>query len=102
MAQLARGNPKISEETRMKMLAGIARARKAPAPKPTEHWAIADDYKGIERAQLVVVNIRSIGESPRGESLVQEVARIRKDPAVFEDVLGFRGHRIPVTAVAAN
>ena len=102
IAELARRNPKRLEETRTRMFAGIARARKAPAPKPTEHWAIPDGYKGIERAQLVVVNIRSAGERARGESIVEEVGRIRKDSAVFEDVLGFRGNKIPVTAVVAN
>jgi hypothetical protein len=99
---LARRNPEILERTRASMLAGIAQARKAPAPKPTVRWAIAEGYEGIERAQLVAVNVRHAAERERGEALVAEVHRIRKDTAVFDDVLGFRGHKTSVTAVVAN
>ena len=102
MAEYARRSHALLEETRTKMLAGIALARSAPAPKATEHWAIAEGYEGIERAQLVVVNIRSAAEGARGESLVAEVGRIRKNAAVFDDVLGLRGNKLPVTAVVAN
>jgi len=31
-----------------------------------------------------------------------DVARIRNDEAVFQDVLSFRGHRIPITGVIAD
>jgi hypothetical protein len=102
MADFARKNPRLLEETRDKMLAGIALARKARPPEPTEHWAIADGYEGIEHAQLVVVNVRSAAERERGEILVAGVHRIRKDKAVFDDVLGFHGTKIPITAVAAD
>jgi len=102
MADFVRKNPRLIEETRDKMLAGIALARKAPAPEPTEHWAIADGYEGIEHAQLVVVNVRSAAERERGESFLAGVHRIRKDRAVFDDVLGFRGSKVPITAVVAD
>jgi hypothetical protein len=102
MADFARKNPRLLEKTRDRMLAGIAMARKAPAPEPTEHWAITDGYEGIEHAQLVVVNVRSAAERERGESLLAGVHRIRKDRAVFDDVLGFRGSKIPITAVVAD
>lgn len=102
MADFARKNSRLIEETRDKMLAGIALARKAPAPEPTEHWAIADGYEGIEHAQLVVVNVRSAAQRERGESLLACVHRIRRDRAVFDDVLGFRGTKIPITAVVAD
>ncbi len=96
---LARANPRLFEEARASLLAGIARARKAPPPGPTEHWALAEGYEGLERAQLVVVNIHAEAERPRAEDLVADVGRLRKEPALFEDILGTR---IPVTAVVAN
>jgi GTPase SAR1 family protein len=98
----ARANPRLFEEARLELLAGIAGARKAPPPPPTEHWALAEGYEGLERAQLVVVNIRAEAERPRAEELVADVGRLRKEPALFEDVLRTRGTRIPVTAVVAN
>jgi hypothetical protein len=63
---------------------------------------LADTYRGIERAQLVVVNIRDHTEKDKGEALLAEVARLRKDDAVFTDVMGPRGNRVPITAVVAN
>ena len=56
----------------------------------------------IERAQLVVVNVRSEEERPAADALVADVARLRKDEAVFRDVIGWRGHKLPVTAVCAD
>jgi len=102
MVELARKRPKLLEEARANLRAGIARARKAPGPKPTEHWVVADGYAGIEHAQLVVANIRSEAERQRGEQLVTDIGRLRKDTALFDDILGFRGSKIPVTAVVAN
>jgi hypothetical protein len=64
----------------------------------TEHWAVAGGYEGVEHAQLVVVNIRGEAERQRGEQLVADVGRLR----LFDDILGFRGSRIPITAVVAN
>jgi hypothetical protein len=102
LAELARKSPKLAEDTRARFLEAVAQARSAPPPKPTEHWAIADGYRGIERAQLVVINARDDGERERGARLVAEVHRIRKDAAVFDDILGYRGNKLPVTAVVAN
>jgi hypothetical protein len=102
MVELARGHPRLLEDARAYLLAGIAEARKAPAPEPTEHWAVADGLEGIEQAQLVVVNIRDAAERERGERLVAEVGRIRKDAAVFADLLGFRGSKVPISALVAN
>jgi hypothetical protein len=34
--------------------------------------------------------------------IVQEVARLRRDAAVFKDVLGFRGSKIPAMVVVAR
>lgn len=102
IVEAVRQNPQLIEEARATLLAGISSARKGPAPKPTEHWAIADGYSGIEQAQLVVVNIRNEAEREGGERLIADVVRLRKDVALFNDILGFRGNKIPVTAVVAN
>lgn len=102
IVDMARKNPQLFEEARTTLLAGIALARKAPPLKPTERWAITDGHAGIEQAQLVVVNIRNEGERKRAEQLIADVVRLRKDEALFKDILGVRGTKIPVTAVVAN
>ena len=84
------------------MLASIAQARQGPVPQATEHWAIAGGYEGIEHAQLVVLNVRNGGERTRCEQFLKDVDRIRKDASVFEDVLGWRGSKVPITAVVAD
>ncbi|MCX7037700.1 MAG: hypothetical protein NT005_00930 [Spirochaetes bacterium] len=102
VVEFARKSPKLMEDTRAKLLAGIAAVRKAPQPKPTQHWAISDRYKGIEHAQLVVVNVRHDSERGAGEKLAADLVRLRKEEELFKDVLGFRGRRIPITIVVAN
>jgi len=102
IADLARESPRIFEEARASLLTGIARARKAPLPGPTRHWALAEGYQGLEHAQLVVVNVRAEAARPRAEELVADVGRLRKEPALFHDILGTRGTRTPVTALVAN
>ena len=69
---------------------------------PGEHWAITEGYEGIERAQLVVVNVRKEADRPAADALVEDVARLRRDPEVFLDLIRFRGNKIPVTAVAGD
>jgi len=71
-------------------------------PAPTERWAISEGYEGIENAGLVVVNVRTDAERERGEQLVEEVRRLRRDDELFDDILGFRGSKAQVTAVTAN
>lgn len=100
--ELALKNPESLEKTRQKLLEGIARARKAPPPKPTEHWGIAKRYAGIEHAQLVIVNIRGDDARGRSERLIADLARLRKDDELFGDILGIRGSRVPITAVVAD
>jgi hypothetical protein len=98
----AHQRPELLAEMRATMLAGIDKARGAPPPPPTRHWAVADGYAGIEHAQLVVVNVRDDADRERAQGLLEEVRRLRTDRAVFDDVLGWRGSRVPVTAVAAD
>jgi hypothetical protein len=99
IGELLRKDPFLVDDVRTKMLAGIAATRKGPPPKPVEHWAVSEPFRGIERAGLVVVNIRD--ESERAQ-LVADAHRLRKDDALFEDMLAWRGNRIPITAVVAN
>ncbi len=102
IVRFARRRPEFLEKIRAELLAGIAAARTAPSPEPTEHWAIADPYAGIEHAQLVVVTVRNASERERGERLIADLVRLRKDEALFRDILGPLGSRTPITAVVAN
>lgn len=61
-AERARAHPNILEQPRTGLLADIAAVKHAPAPRPVEHWAIAEPYAGIEHAQLVIVNVRNDAE----------------------------------------
>lgn len=101
-AEILLGSPYMLEAARASLLAGIEKVRSAPPPESTEHLAIAAGYEGIEHAQVVVVNVRGGDEQPGAERLLADLARIRKDPQVLQDVLGWRGKRIPITAVAAD
>ena len=88
-------------DLRAQLLAGVEKARRASPPAPTEHWAIADGYAGIERAQVVVVNVRPRDQHGRAEAMLADLRRLRKDDEVFDDVLAPFGKRTPITAVAA-
>jgi len=37
-----------------------------------------------------------------GDAVIEDVTRLRKDEAVYQDVLGHRGNKLPVTAVVAD
>lgn len=63
---------------------------------------IAERYAGIQHSQVVIVNTRGTHERRWGEQIVADIVRLRKDEALFADILGFRGHRLPITAVVAN
>jgi hypothetical protein len=98
----ARERPELLEQARVGLLAGIGKIGTAPPPAPTEHWAVAVGYTGIEYAQLVVVNACQDAGRRRAHSLLEDVRRLRADQAVFDDVLGWRGSRVPITAVVAD
>jgi hypothetical protein len=97
-----RRSPLLVEDVRTRMLTGIAAIRTSPPPQPVEYWAVSDRFRGIERAALVVVNIRDETDRVAAELLVADVRRLRKDDDLFRDILGWRGHRTPITAVVAN
>jgi hypothetical protein len=72
------------------------------AAPEVERWALNPTYKGIEHAGLVVVTIREASERAAAEAFVAEVHRLRKDEAVFKDVMPFGAYRLPVTVVVAQ
>ncbi len=98
---VARASP-ATEKARAELLAAIDEIRSAPPPEPTEHWALADGCAGIEDAQVVVTNTREGADADGAVRLLADLQRIRKDEEVFDDILGWRGTRTPITAVAAN
>jgi len=102
VGDFVRKNPRLAEDARSRMLAGIARVRSGPPPRPVEHWAVSERFQGIERAGLVVVNVRDPAERPAAEQMLVDLARLRNDDALFNDILGWRGHRTPITAVVAT
>lgn len=102
VVDFAQQRPAVFEAARATLLAGVDRVRNTPPPSPTEHWAIAQGYEGIEHAQLIVVNVRDHGQRECALQLLADLTRLRKDKQVFDDVLGWRGTRIPITAVIAD
>jgi len=102
LVAFAREQPELLEQARVSLLAGIGKVRAAPPPAPTERWAVAAGYAGIEHAQLVVLNTCEEAERRRAQGLLEDVRRLRADRAVFDDVLGWRGSRVPITAVVAD
>ena len=56
----------------------------------------------IGDAGVVVTNTREGADVDGAMRLLADVQRIRKDEEVFDDILGWRGTRTPITAVAAN
>jgi len=76
--------------------------RRSRTPDREERWSLAGSHRGIERAQVVVLNLRCPDERPRAEAMLAEIARLRSDEEVFEDVIGWAGTRIRITAGAAD
>lgn len=102
LRDFARSNPRLTEDIRCMMLERIAQVRAAGPPRPVDHRAVCERFQGIERAGLVVVNLRDRGERSAAEQLRVGLERLRKDDALFNDIIGWRRHRLPITAVVAN
>jgi hypothetical protein len=51
---------------------------------------------------LLVRERRDRAAQQRARGLLEDVRRLRADQAVFDDVLGWRGSRVPITAVVAD
>jgi hypothetical protein len=67
-----------------------------------EKWQLAAGYEGLECAELVIANLFSPDEQALAAPFLREVARLRKDQDVFDDVISWRGSRVAITAVAGN
>ena len=93
VGDVVRKTPRLAEDARSSMLAGIVQVRSGPLPSPVECWAVSERFQGIQRAGLVVVNVRDAAERPAVEWLIVDLVRLRKDDALFNDILGWRGHR---------
>lgn len=90
------------EEYRRDFQQNLDRLRQQPPPPPTEHWALQPGYEDMAGAGLILINGRSEEAKARGEALVAELPRLRKDEDVFNDVIRLKGDRRPVTAVVAD
>jgi hypothetical protein len=102
LVAMALEQPRVLDDLRRSMKSKLGDDRRAKPPAPTEHWALEDGYAGIERAQLVVVNVLSDADRRAADAVIEDVARLRKDEEVYRDVLGPRGNKVPVTAVVAD
>lgn len=102
LVAMALKQPRVLDELRRSMKSKLGDVRRARPPAPTERWALEDGYAGIERAQLVVVNVRSDADRRAADDVLEDVARLRSDEEVYRDVLGHRGNKLPVTAVVAD
>ena len=78
----------------------VLRRHRGTAKRPKA--AIAERYAGIQHAQVVIVNIRGAHERRGAEQIVADIARLRKDEVLFDDIFGFGGSKVPITALVAN
>jgi hypothetical protein len=102
LAAMLRARPELVEAARAELLEKLGQARELPASPLTKRWTVSERYAGIERAQLVIVHVRDEDERRRADVLVSDLVKLRQDNELFSDVLGNRGNRVPITAVAAN
>ena len=66
------------------------------------HWELAPTHRGLERAGLVVVNLRARDDRAGAERMLDETTWLRSDDDVRSAVLGRFSHRTKVTAVVAD
>ncbi len=78
------------------------KSRGGRRPTGSKRWALSERYRGLERAQIVVINLRPEDDPQRAQDLCAEIARLRKDRPVFDDVIGLLGSRVPITTAVAN
>ena len=91
-----------TEDLRKTLADQLDSVRRLQPPTPTSHWSVLPHYRGIEMAQLVIVNLTTPDQRSLAEGLLQEVPRLRRDPEVFKDVMDVRATRLPITSVIAN
>jgi hypothetical protein len=66
------------------------------------YWELAPMHRGLERAGLIVINVRQGDDRDAANRMLGEVARIRSDDDVRASILGRFAHRTKVTAVVAD
>lgn len=88
-------------EELMKLVRANPSAQSGRASRQKE-WTLHKRYRGIERAGLVVVNCETDDDQARADAFLEEVARLRKDRAVFHDIARLGVRRVPITAVRAD
>jgi hypothetical protein len=92
----------LLDDARATLTAALKQANRLPPAAPTDHWAVRPGYEGIEHAGVVAVNVRRRDDRNGATRLLEDLARLRRDRALFDDVLGWRGSRVPITAVMAD
>lgn len=105
-AALMFGNPdvatRMSQEFRVawvsEMRALTEKVRAAGPRPPEKRWVLAEGLEGIETAEVVAVNVSTLKERKRADTMVEELQRLRKDKDVFKDIVGHRGSRSPILA----
>lgn len=102
LLMMALERPGVLDDLRRSFSGKVTELRRSPPPAPTEHWALQEGYEGIELAQLVIVNVRTVEERDAAERVVEDLSRIRKDDSIYREILGLRGNKVPITAVIAD
>jgi len=84
------------------MRSSLEEQRQVRVPRSASVWTLAPSYAGLVEAKLVVINLPSEADRTRAERMLEDITRLRKDPEVFEDIIGHRGRKTPITVVAAD
>jgi hypothetical protein len=94
---------RIYEESFDRVIGTLGRRRgTSRALSLTAEWTLAPTHRGLERAGLVVLNVRAQDAHEAAERMLPEIARLRTDDEIRIAVLGRFAHRMPVTAVVAD
>jgi len=90
------------DDIRLNAIASLEQLRSRPRASAQPRWAIGERWQGIERAGLVVVNVRKGEDRTAAEQLVQDLLQLRRGPKLAREVLGPFGSRQPITARVAD
>lgn len=74
----------------------------SPKGGPGTFWEIAPTHRGLERAGLVIVNVRRGDDRAAADRMLDEIAQVRSDDDVRTSILGRFAHRTKVSAVVAD
>lgn len=103
VARFVERRPEIAIEFRSRIRTALRRLGSVKLPAESgERWELTEPYRGIEHARLVVINARGPSERARADAAREEVLRLCRDPDVFDDVVDWRGYRVPITVVVAD